>query len=49
MKLLFAEKIIEIIKKFKEHIQNDLLIEAYKATFIILNDIVNLFVIENLR
>ncbi|OPA73813.1 hypothetical protein BVG16_27435 [Paenibacillus selenitireducens] len=41
VKLMFAEKMIDIIKKTKKHIPEELLIEAYKTTYIILNEIMN--------
>ncbi|RKP57974.1 hypothetical protein D7Z26_00200 [Cohnella endophytica] len=41
VKLMYAEGIIEIINKTKDQIQNDLRTEAYKTTYLILEDIIN--------
>lgn len=41
VKLMYAEKIIEITNKIKSQIHNDLKIEAYKATYLILEDVIN--------
>ncbi|MFC5528312.1 hypothetical protein [Cohnella yongneupensis] len=40
VKLMYAEGIIEIINKTKKLISDDLRIEAYKTTFLILEDII---------
>jgi len=40
VKLLYAERIIEIVQKTKKQINRDLKIEAYKTSFIILEDII---------
>ncbi|WP_239616814.1 hypothetical protein [Cohnella mopanensis] len=40
VKLMYAEGIIEILMKTKKHLDNALVNEAYKSTYIILEDII---------